>query len=38
MAMLPDKKVLELKLQKAIFYARERMVIQEQDKKLDLSV
>jgi uncharacterized phage-associated protein len=38
MAMLPDKKVLELKLQKAIFYAHERMVIQEQDKKLDLSV
>ena len=30
--MLPDKKVLEQKLQKAIAYARERMAIQEQDK------
>ena len=32
MTMLPDKKVLEQKLQKAIAYARERMAIQEQDK------
>lgn len=31
MTMLPDKKVLELKLQKAISYARERMAIQEQE-------
>ena len=32
MTMLPDKKVLEQKLQKAIAYARERMAIQEQAK------
>lgn len=32
MTMLPDKKVLEQKLQKAIAYARERIVIQEQRK------
>ena len=31
MTMLPDKKVLEQKLQKAIAYARERMAIQEQE-------
>jgi len=30
MTMLSDKKVLELKLQKAIAYARERIAIQEQ--------
>lgn len=30
MTMLPDKKVLEQKLQKAIAYARERIAIQEQ--------
>ena len=32
MTMLPDKKVLEQKLPKAIAYARERIVIQEQTK------
>lgn len=32
MTMLPDKKVLEQKLQNAIAYARERMAIQEQHK------
>ncbi|MBP5319239.1 MAG: DUF1016 family protein [Paludibacteraceae bacterium] len=32
MTMLPDKKILEQKLQKAIAYARERMAIQEQNK------
>ncbi len=32
MTMLPDKKVLEQKLQKAIAYARERIAIQEQRK------
>ena len=31
MMMLPDKKMLKLKLQKAISYARERMAIQEQE-------
>lgn len=30
MTMLPDKKILEQKLQKAIVYARERIAIQEQ--------
>ena len=30
MTLLPDKKVLEQKLQKAIAYARERMAIQEE--------
>ena len=33
MTMLPDKKVLEQKLQKAIAYARERIAIQEQSNK-----
>ena len=32
MTMLPDKKLLEQKLQKAIAYARERIAIQEMDK------
>ena len=31
MTMLPDKKILEQKLQRAISYARERMAIQEQE-------
>lgn len=31
MTMLPDKKVLEQKLQRAISYARERMAIQEEE-------